>query len=142
MGKCLGLTVMREEVETPIYLSQSKTTLEKLTFYPGSSLGLTSPENRFLLSIFSFPIPLPSSAYRLLPGAFPQHSTRTKSLPVALLSWVCPKTAAMPLHLPLINPTPHNGGTQVLIPLNLQSKLITAGPWLRNNVKKNVSLGQ
>lgn len=90
---------MGEEVEIPIFLSQSKTMLEKLTLYPGSSVGLTSPETRFLPSIFSFPIPLSLSAYRLLPGAFPQHSTRTKSLPLALLLWVCPKTAAMPLHL-------------------------------------------
>lgn len=80
---------MGEEVAILIFLSLGRTTLEKFTFHL----------NRFLLSIFSLPVSLPSFTYRFLPGALPQYLPFTKSLPQALLQGSCFKTALFPLHL-------------------------------------------
>lgn len=84
-----GLCAMGEEVATLIFLSQGRTTLEKFTFH----------QDRFLLSIFSLPVSLPSFSYRFLSGALPQNLPCTKSLPQALLQGSCLKTAPFLLHL-------------------------------------------
>lgn len=44
----------------PGLLASGSMTLEKFTLHPGFSLGLTLSEESFLLSLFSFPIPLSS----------------------------------------------------------------------------------